>query len=144
MSATGWEICPKCRQKAMEYIEKWNKEIDKQYGKVDLKTWEKLTKSKILLTTYYNAWKDEKESIGKPQESIKLFEFIEEIFPDFEYSNIDANEGTFTTVRYDSDTGLGDDGLLRMSETYSCECCDFSIEVNKTWKQGINQEHKEK
>lgn len=145
MSATDWYVCPECRKKALTYIDKWDAEINKQYGKVELKVWENLVKCKILLGTYRKAWDDENTDFQQPKDAIKLFTFLEEQFNDeFEYCEIDGNEGTLATVRYDSDTGLGGDGILRMNECYDCDCCDFHIEVNKSWKNGTNQEYKEK
>lgn len=140
MSATDWYVCKNCRKKAIEYIDKWQIEIDKQYGKVDLSIWEKLVKVKDLFYIYRKAWEDEKESFERPKDAIKLFEFLENQFENFHYTEIEGNDGGLLSVRYDSDTGMGDDGILRMSEVYDCECCDFHIEVNKSWKQGVNQE----
>jgi hypothetical protein len=125
MSATDWYICPKCRKNAIKYIDGW-------YGKVNVIEWELLSKFRI-------AWDEENTSFKVPTKAQKIFDAISEKFEDFEEHQI-IMEDTIVTLRYDSDSGISSEGTLGMHESYCCQCCDFSIEVNKSWKEGVNQE----
>jgi len=143
MSATDYYFCPKCKNKVIDYVNKWILLIDNEYGKVDLSTWEMLVKCKALIIDYQKAWKNESESFKEPKDASKLFDYLEEHFEgDFDGCEIQGVENSFTTIRYDSDTAISDDGLLDMSETYDCQCCDFHIEISKIWKEGKNEEAK--
>lgn len=127
MSATDWYVCNLCKKKAIDYIDSW-------YGKVTKEEWD-------ALLTYRKAWEDEDSDWKSVQKIENIIDKIEERFEDFERDNFSIDESVYT-VRYDSDTGFGSGVILDMTETYECQHCDFRIEVNKKWKQGINQEHK--
>lgn len=128
MSATDWYICPKCKKTAIEYIDRW-------YGKVDQKSWDVLSKIR-------EAWQSDSESFRISKAQITLLDKLEENIEGFEYSDILPQEESLLTLRYDSDTGLSEDGKLYMHEVYDCQDCEFHIEVNKKWKEGNNEEEK--
>jgi hypothetical protein len=125
MSATDWYVCPVCKAKALKYIASW-------YGKVTLEEWE-------ALLYYKDFWEKESENWKDDKEVEDAIDKIEERFPDFDRDEFSIDSSVHT-VRYDSDSGLDDKGVLRMHETYSCQHCEFHVEVDKSWKQGKNRE----
>lgn len=127
MSATDYGVCPMCKKKAIEYIDKW-------YGKVTKEQWS-------ALLDYRTAWDREDEDWESQKEIEDLIDKIEEKFEgDFERSEFSIDE-SITTLRYDKDTCITDEGTLSMSEEYICDC-GFEIIVKKEWLPGTNQEKK--
>jgi hypothetical protein len=126
MSATDWYICPKCKENAIKHIDLW-------YGVVSVEEWNMLLK-------FRQAWEDENTDFTYPKGWQEIFDKIEDKHESFEQSEI-VKDDTIVTLRYDSDSGINK-GILMMNESYDCQCCDFSICVNKSWAEGNNVEAK--
>jgi len=118
MSATDWYSCPICLHRLRKLLKESYKEVtQKEYD---------------LLKYLLSQWEGQ-EIIDLTGENKKLLEEMQEKYDDkYDLFNPDteAGEGVTETIRYDSDSGIGKDGILEINVGYTCYSCGANWENN--------------